>query len=316
MRVVVTGGAGFIGSHLCDRLILEDHEVIAIDNLVTGDAENIAHLAGHDRFHYIRHDVSNFIFVSGKVDAVWHLASPASPNKLSPFGYPQLPIQTLKVGALGTHNALGLARANEAVFLLTSTSEVYGDPEQHPQQEDYWGHVDPIGPRSMYDEAKRFAEAITMAYHRYHGMDTRIARIFNTYGPRMRLDDGRVVPNFLRQALEGEPLTIYGDGQQTRSFCYIDDLVGGLHRLMKTKAHEPINLGNPVEMTIDELAELVLELTGSEAGIEYLTDQRDESDPQQRRPDIGRAKEILSWEPKVPLAEGLRMTIEDFRSRL
>ncbi|MFQ5923238.1 MAG: UDP-glucuronic acid decarboxylase family protein [Anaerolineales bacterium] len=316
MRVVVTGGAGFIGSHLCDRLIEADHEVVAIDNLVTGDAENIAHLAGHDRFHYIRHDVSNFIFVSGKVDAIWHLASPASPNPLSPYGYPRLPIQTLKVGALGTHNALGLARANEAVFLLASTSEVYGDPEQHPQQEDYWGHVDPIGPRSMYDEAKRFAEAITMAYHRHHSMDTRIARIFNTYGPRMLLDDGRVVPNFLRQAIEGEPLTIYGDGQQTRSFCYIDDLVEGLLRLMETKAHEPINLGNPVEMTIEELADLVLRLTGSEGGVEYLADQRDRTDPQQRRPDIDRAKEILDWEPRVPLEEGLRATMEDFRRRL
>ncbi|GMR10949.1 MAG: SDR family oxidoreductase [Anaerolineae bacterium] len=316
MRVVVTGGAGFIGSHLCDRLIEEDHEVVAIDNLVTGDAENIAHLADHDRFHYIRHDVSNFIFVSGKVDAIWHLASPASPNPLSPYGYPQLPIQTLKVGALGTHNALGLARANQAVFLLASTSEVYGDPQQHPQREDYWGHVDPIGPRSMYDEAKRFAEAITMAYHRYHSMDTRIVRIFNTYGPRMRLDDGRVVPNFIRQAIEGKPLTIYGDGQQTRSFCYIDDLVEGLLRLMETKFDEPINLGNPVEMTIEELADLVQRLTGNEAGVEFLADQRDQSDPQQRRPDIGRAKEILNWEPTVPLEEGLRATMKDFRRRL
>jgi len=316
MRVVVTGGAGFIGSHLCDRLIEADHEVVAIDNLVTGNAENLAHLAGHDRFHYIRDDVSNFINVSGKVDAIWHLASPASPNPLSPYGYPQLPIQTLKVGALGTHNALGLARANQAVFLLASTSEVYGDPEQHPQREDYWGRVDPIGPRSMYDEAKRFAEAITMAYHRHHSMDTRIVRIFNTYGPRMRLDDGRVVPNFIRQAIEGEPLTIYGDGQQTRSFCYIDDLVEGLLRLMQTEFHEPINLGNPVEMTIEELADLVLRLTGSEAGVEFLADQRDHSDPQQRRPDIDRAKEILDWEPKVPLEQGLRATMEDFRRRL
>ncbi|MFV1858346.1 MAG: UDP-glucuronic acid decarboxylase family protein [Anaerolineales bacterium] len=316
MRVVVTGGAGFIGSHLCDRLIEADHEVVAIDNLVTGNAENLAHLAGHDRFHYIRDDVSNFIFVSGKVDAIWHLASPASPNPLSPYGYPQLPIQTLKVGALGTHNALGLARANQAVFLLASTSEVYGDPEQHPQREDYWGRVDPIGPRSMYDEAKRFAEAITMAYHRHHSMDTRIVRIFNTYGPRMRLDDGRVVPNFIRQAIEGEPLTIYGDGQQTRSFCYIDDLVEGLLRLMQTEFHEPINLGNPVEMTIEELADLVLRLTGSEAGVEFLADQRDHSDPQQRRPDIDRAKEILDWEPKVPLEQGLRATMEDFRRRI
>lgn len=316
MRVVVTGGAGFIGSHLCNRLIDEGHEVVAIDNLVTGDEENIAELAGHERFHYIRHDVSKFISVSGKVDAIWHLASPASPNPMSPYGYPQLPIQTLKVGALGTHNALGLARVNEAIFLLASTSEVYGDPEQHPQREDYWGHVDPIGPRSMYDEAKRFAEAITMAYHRYHEMDTRIVRIFNTYGPRMRLDDGRAVPNFLRQAIEGEPLTIYGDGQQTRSFCYIDDLIEGLLLLMETKAHEPINIGNPVEMTIEELANIVVQLTGSEGGLEYLADRRDRTDPQQRRPDIARAKDLLGWEPSVSLEEGLRATIEDFRSRI
>lgn len=316
MRVVVTGGAGFIGSHLCDRLIEADHEVVAIDNLITGDAQNIAHLAGHDRFHYIRHDVSDFIFVAGKVDAIWHLASPASPNPSSPYGYPQLPIQTLKVGALGTHNALGLARANQAIFLLASTSEVYGDPEQHPQREDYWGHVDPIGPRSMYDEAKRFAEAITMAYHHYHSMDTRIVRIFNTYGPRMRLDDGRVVPNFIRQAIQGEPLTIYGDGQQTRSFCYIDDLLDGLLRLMETDFHEPINIGNPVEMTIEELANLLLRLTGSESGIEYLADRRDRTDPQQRRPDITRAKELLDWEPRIALEDGLRQTMEDFRRRL
>jgi len=293
-----------------------DHEVIAIDNLVTGDAKNIEHLDADDRFSYIRHDVSNFISVSGKVDAVLHLASPASPNPLSPFGYPQLPIQTLKVGALGTHNALGLARANDAIFLLSSTSEVYGDPEEHPQREDYWGHVDPIGPRSMYDEAKRFAEAITMAYHHHHKMDTRIVRIFNTYGPRMRLDDGRAVPNFLRQAIEGEPLTIYGDGQQTRSFCYIDDLIQGLLLLMETEAHEPINIGNPVEMTIEQLANLVVELTGSEAGLEFLADRRDRTDPQQRRPDITRAKEVLGWEPSVSLEDGLKSTIEDFRSRI
>lgn len=316
MRVVVTGGAGFIGSHLCDRLLDLNHEVIAIDNLVTGDAANIAHLAGHDRFHYIRHDVSNFIFVSGEVDFVWHLASPASPNPDSPYGYPQLPIQTLKVGALGTHNALGLARANQATFLLASTSEVYGDPEQHPQEESYWGRVDPVGPRSMYDEAKRFAEAITMAYHRYHGMDTRIARIFNTYGPRMRLDDGRVVPNFLTQSLSGEPLTIYGDGLQTRSFCYIDDLVEGLIRLMQTQTPDPVNLGNPAEITIKELAELVIRLTGSEAGTRVLPDRRDPTDPQQRRPDISRATEVLGWEPSISLQEGLQRTIDDFRRRL
>lgn len=316
MRTVVTGGAGFIGSHLCDRLLAEGHEVIAIDNLVTGDAANIAQLASHERFRYIRHDVSNFVFVPGTVDVVWHLASPASPNPTSPYGYPQLPIQTLKVGALGTHNALGLAHANEATFLLASTSEVYGDPQVHPQREDYWGHVDPVGPRSMYDEAKRFAEAITMAYHRYHGLDTRIARIFNTYGPRMRLDDGRVVPNFLCQALTGRPLTIYGDGSQTRSFCYVDDLIGGLYRLMLTEVHDPVNLGNPEELTVRDLAETVLRLTGSAAGIEILADRRAPADPQQRRPDIARAMELLDWQPRIGLEEGLRRTIEDFRRRL
>jgi dTDP-glucose 4,6-dehydratase len=316
LRIVVTGGAGFIGSHLCERLLEQEHEVVAIDNLVTGDAANIAHLAGHDGFHYIRHDVSDFIFVSGEVDIVWHLASPASPNPDSPYGYPQLPIQTLKVGALGTHNALGLARANQAIFLLASTSEVYGDPKEHPQSESYWGHVDPVGPRSMYDEAKRFAEAITMAYHRYHGMDTRIARIFNTYGPRMRIDDGRVVPNFLAQAITGKPLTIYGDGLQTRSFCFVDDLVEGLLVLMSTDVPGPINLGNPAEITIKELADLVVQLTGSKAGIETLADRRDPADPQQRQPDISRARELLDWEPSIPLEEGLRRTIADFRRRL
>ena len=307
MRIVVTGGAGFIGSHLCDRLLADGHEVVAIDNLVTGQAENIAHLAGHQRFSHIRHDVSNFIDVPGKVDLIWHLASPASPNPASPYGYPQLPIQTLKVGALGTHNALGLARANQAIFLLTSTSEVYGDPQVHPQREDYWGHVDPVGPRSMYDEAKRFAEAITTAYHRYHGLDTRIARVFNTYGPRMRLDDGRVVPNFLCQALANQPLTIYGDGLQTRSFCFVDDLIEGLCRLMLTPVHDPLNLGNPHEITVLELAEIVLRL---------LADRRGPADPQQRRPDISRAKDLLEWEPRIDLEDGLQRTVEDFRRRL
>jgi dTDP-glucose 4,6-dehydratase len=316
VRIVVTGGAGFIGSHLCDRLLADGHEVIAIDNLVTGQAETIAHLAGHQRFSLIRHDVSNFIDVAGKVDLICHLASPASPNPASPYGYPQLPIQTLKVGALGTHNALGLARANQAIFLLTSTSEVYGDPQVHPQREDYWGHVDPVGPRSMYDEAKRFAEAITTAYHRYHGLDTRIARVFNTYGPRMRLDDGRVVPNFLCQALANQPLTIYGDGQQTRSFCYVDDLIEGLSRLMLTPVHDPLNLGNPHEITVLQLAETVLKLTGSRAGIQVLAERRGPADPQQRRPDISRAKELLAWEPSIDLEDGLRRTIQDFRRRL
>ncbi|HEX9674601.1 MAG TPA: UDP-glucuronic acid decarboxylase family protein [Anaerolineales bacterium] len=316
MRIVVTGGAGFVGSHLCDRLLQEGHQVIAIDNLVTGSVESIAHLAGRDDFRFIKHDVSNFIFVAGKVDVVCHLASPASPNPASPYGYPQLPIQTLKVGALGTHNALGLARANQARFLLASTSEVYGDPKEHPQREDYWGHVDPIGPRSVYDEAKRFAEAITMAYHRYHDLDTRIARIFNTYGPRMRLDDGRVVPNFLCQAIAGQPLTVYGDGAQTRSFCYVDDLVDGLYRLVQADFHEPVNLGNPAEMTIAELGEVVNRLTGNSAALQLIPDARAPADPQQRKPDIRRAKEVLDWEPVTPLEGGLQSTLADFRKRL
>ncbi len=285
MRILVTGGAGFIGSHLCDRLLHEKHEVIVVDNLITGSLENIAHLAGREDFHFIKHDVSNFIYIPGKVDYVMHLASPASPNPNSPFGYPQLPIQTLKVGALGTHNALGVARAHNSQFLLASTSEVYGDPQQHPQEESYWGHVDPVGPRSVYDEAKRFAEAITMAYHRYHGIETHIARIFNTYGPRMRLDDGRVIPNFLCQALREEPLTIYGDGKQTRSFCYVDDLVDGLYRLMLSQEYEPVNLGNPNEISIEELAQTVNHLTQNPAGAKLMADQRAPADPQQRQPD-------------------------------
>lgn len=316
MRILVTGGAGFIGSHLCDRLLQENHEVIVVDNLITGSLDNIAHLAGREDFHFIKHDVSNFIYIPGKVDYVMHLASPASPNPNSPFGYPQLPIQTLKVGALGTHNALGVARAHNSQFLLASTSEVYGDPQQHPQKESYWGHVDPVGPRSVYDEAKRFAEAITMAYHRYHGIETHIARIFNTYGPRMRLDDGRVIPNFLCQALREEPLTIYGDGNQTRSFCYVDDLVDGLYRLMLSQEHEPVNLGNPHEMSIQELALTVNRLTKNPAGVQLLADQRAPADPQQRQPDIHRAKEILDWEPQIDLEEGLLKTIDDFRRRL
>ena len=316
MRALVTGGAGFIGSHLCDRLLAEGHRVVVVDNLVTGNLDNIAHLAGRDDFQFIQHDVSNFIFVPGEVDAVLHLASPASPNPASPFGYPQLPIQTLKVGGLGTHNALGIARAKEARFLLASTSEIYGDPQEHPQKEDYWGHVDPIGPRSVYDEAKRYAEAMTMAYHRYHDLDTRIVRIFNTYGPRLRLDDGRVVPNFICQALQGENLTIYGDGSQTRSFCYVDDLVDGLYRLLMSDYHQPVNLGNPTEMTIAELAEVVLDLTGSESELTYIPERRDSSDPDRRKPDISRAKEVLDWEPEVDLRSGLKKTIEDFKARL
>ena len=315
MRVLVTGGAGFIGSHLCDRLLAEGHQVVVVDNLVTGSLDNIAHLAGRDDFRFIKHDVSNFIFVPGKIEAVVHLASPASPNTASPYGYPNLPIQTLKVGALGTHNALGVARANQARFLMASTSEVYGDPLEHPQSETYWGHVDPIGPRSVYDEAKRFAEAITMAYHRYHSLDTRIARIFNTYGPRMRKDDGRVIPNFIGQALAGQPLTVYGDGLQTRSFCYVDDLVEGLYRLLLSDAHLPVNLGNPVEMTIRQLAEAVNRLTGNPGGMVELPERRGQDDPQQRKPDIARAQELLDWSPRIDLETGLQRTIEDYRAR-
>jgi dTDP-glucose 4,6-dehydratase len=316
VRILVTGGAGFIGSHLSDRLLEEGHQVVVVDNLVTGSTENIAHLVGRSDFHFIKHDVSNFIFVPGEVNYVLHLASPASPNPRSPYGYPQLPIQTLKVGALGTHNALGVARALNVPFLLASTSEVYGDPEVHPQVEEYRGNVDPIGPRSVYDEAKRFAEAITMAYMRYHKLDTRIARIFNTYGPRMRLDDGRVIPNFIVQALKGEPLTVYGDGSQTRSFCYVDDLVEGLFRLMNAGFHEPVNLGNPNEMTIVDLAEKINEMTGNVAGVELLPGKRDVDDPQRRQPNITRAKEKLDWSPQIDLATGLRKTISDFQARM
>jgi dTDP-glucose 4,6-dehydratase len=316
VRILVTGGAGFIGSHLCDRLLAEGHQVVAMDNLITGTLDNIAHLAGNHDFLFIRHDVSNFIFVPGKVNAVLHLASPASPNPTSPYGYPQLPIQTLKVGALGTHHALGVARAHQARFLLASTSEIYGDPQVHPQNEDYWGHVDPIGPRSVYDEAKRFAEAITMAYHRYHDLDTRIVRIFNTYGPRMRLDDGRVVPNFIVQALSEKPLTVYGDGAQTRSFCYVDDMVEGLYRLLLSDEMRPVNLGNPNELTISGLAQLINQITENQAGISVLPERRGAADPQRRKPDIARAREILGWQPTVDLELGLRKTIEDFRARL
>ena len=315
MRILVTGGSGFIGSHLCDLLLRKEHEVVVVDNLITGDIQNIAHLAGRDDFSFVKYDVSNFIFIPGKVNAVMHLASPASPNPASPYGYPQLPIQTLKVGALGTHNALGVARAHGASFLLASTSEVYGDPEEHPQNESYWGHVDPVGPRSVYDEAKRFAESITMAYHRYHDLDTHIARIFNTYGPRMRLDDGRVVPNFICQAFEQKPLTIYGDGSQTRSFCYVDDLIEGLYLLLTSSETLPVNLGNPVEMTILELAETINRLTENTGGIKFIEDGRAPADPQQRQPDISRADDILGWQPKVDLETGLIRTIDDFRSR-
>jgi dTDP-glucose 4,6-dehydratase len=309
MRVLITGAAGFLGSHLCERFLAEGHQVIAMDNLITGSTRNIAHLAGHERFRFIKHDVTEYIYVHEPLEAVLHFASPASP-----IDYLQLPIQTLKVGALGTHKALGLARAKGARFLLASTSEVYGDPLAHPQSEDYWGNVNPIGPRGVYDEAKRFAEALTMAYHRSHGLDTRIARIFNTYGPRMRLDDGRVVPNFIGQALRGEPMTVHGDGSQTRSFCFCSDLIEGVYRLLGSDYTQPLNLGNPNEMTILELAHLINGLTGNHAGVVYKPLPPD--DPKVRRPDIRRAHGILDWQPEVSLQDGLERTIEWFRGVL
>ena len=315
MRVLITGAAGFLGSHLCDLLLSKGHSVIGMDNFITGSPENLVHLAGNENFSFIKHDVSEYIFVPGKVDAVLHFASPASPNPASPFSYPSLPIQTMKAGALGTHNTLGVAKANNARFLLASTSEIYGDPEVHPQKETYWGHADPIGFRSVYDEAKRFAEAMTMAYHRFHGVDTRIVRIFNTYGPRMRIDDGRVVPNFIDQAMKHEALTVYGDGLQTRSFCYVDDLVEGIYRLLMSDEHYPVNIGNPAEISILEFAKRINELTGNPAGIVYKADKRLGDDPQRRQPDITRAREILQWEPRVKLEDGLRSTIEYFKSR-
>jgi dTDP-glucose 4,6-dehydratase len=316
MRILITGAAGFLGSHLCERLLADGHEVVGMDNFITGSPENLAHLSINPKFSFIRHDVSNFIFVPGKVDAVLHFASPASPNPKSPYGYVNLPIQTMKAGALGTHNTLGLARINRSRFLLASTSEIYGDPLEHPQSESYWGHVDPIGLRSVYDEAKRFAEALTMAYHRFHGIDTRIVRIFNTYGPRMHLDDGRVVPNFIQQALRGEALTIYGDGQQTRSFCYVDDLVDGITRLLLSDEHLPVNIGNPAELTILEFAEKINKIVGNSAGMVFKEAERLESDPQRRRPDITRARTILGWEPQIDLEEGLQKTIPYFRQKL
>jgi dTDP-glucose 4,6-dehydratase len=316
MRILVTGAAGFLGSHLCDYLLAEGHEVVGMDNFVTGSPDNIAHLAGNGKFTFYRNDVSNYILVPGKIDAVLHFASPASPNPASPFGYPNLPIQTMKAGALGTHNCLGLCRAQGARFLLASTSEVYGDPLEHPQKETYWGHTDPVGPRSMYDEAKRFAEALTMSYHNYHNVDTRIARIFNTYGPRMRLDDGRVVPNFLQQAIQGKPLTVYGDGSQTRSLCYVDDLMDGIYRLLMTDEHMPVNIGNPVEMTILEFAESINRIVGNQAGIVFEQKDRLGNDPQRRQPDISRAREILGWEPKISLEEGIHRTIPYFKQKI
>lgn len=316
MRILITGAAGFLGSHLCERLLKDGHQVVGMDNFVTGSPDNLAHLAGNPGFLFIRHDVSNFIFVPGKVDAVMHFASPASPNPASPYGYTNLPIQTMKAGALGTHNTLGVAIAHKARYLLASTSEIYGDPLEHPQRESYWGHVDPIGVRSVYDEAKRFAEALTMAYHRYHGLDTRIVRIFNTYGPRMRLDDGRVVPNFIQQALRHEPLTVYGEGNQTRSFCYVDDLIEGIIRLLLSNEHEPVNIGNPNETTILELARTINEIIGNPSGIIYKPALRLGDDPQRRRPDITRARTILKWEPRISLHEGIQRTIPYFKQKM
>ncbi|MEP0804916.1 MAG: SDR family oxidoreductase [Chloroflexota bacterium] len=316
MRILITGAAGFLGSHLCDRLLAEGHEVIGLDNFITGNPENLAHLQGNEKFSFQRHDVSNYIFVKGRVDAVLHFASPASPNPQSPAGYFNLPIQTMKAGALGTHNCLGVAKAHNAKFLLASTSEIYGDPLVHPQREDYTGNVDPVGPRAVYDEAKRFAESLTMAYHRYHGVDTRIVRIFNTYGPRMDLEDGRALPNLLKQALLGQPLTVYGDGSQTRSFCYVDDLIDGIVKLLYSGEHLPVNIGNPNEMSILHFAETINRIVGNRAGITFVRDARSVRDPQQRQPDITRARQILQWEPKISLEEGIRRTIPYFKEKL
>jgi dTDP-glucose 4,6-dehydratase len=306
---VVTGGTGFLGSHLCDRLLAEGFRVIAIDNFITGSSDNVEHLAGDPNFRLMRRNVSEFIFVPGAVDFVFHFASPASP-----IDYLEHPIPTLKVGALGTHNSLGLAKDKGAKFLLASTSECYGDPLVHPQNEDYWGNVNPIGPRGVYDEAKRFAEAMTMAYHRFHGMDTKIVRIFNTYGPRMRLRDGRVVPAFISQALNNEPLTIFGDGTQTRSFCYVSDLIEGIFRLAMSDQHGPVNIGNPVEMTIRQFAEKILSITGSTGGITFKELPVD--DPKVRQPDITRARKLFGWEPKIDFDSGIRTTIDYFRKKL
>ncbi len=308
-RILVTGGAGFLGSHLCERLVNDGYQVICMDNYITGNNRNIEHLKGNDKIEFVEHDVSKYISVDGEIDFILHFASPASP-----IDYLELPIQTLKVGSLGTHNSLGLAVAKKSGFLLASTSEVYGDPKIHPQPESYWGNVNPIGPRGVYDEAKRFAEAMTMAYHRVHGVDSRIVRIFNTYGPKMRVHDGRAIPEFISQALKGEPITVFGDGSQTRSFCYIDDLIEGIISLMNSGEHEPVNLGNPHEMTINQLAEKIVELTDSSSEIVFKP--LPEDDPKVRQPDITKAKKILDWEPKVTLEEGLSKTIEYFRETL
>jgi len=307
MRVLITGAAGFLGSHLCDRFLADGHQVVGLDNFITGHADNIAHLTGQPKFEFVRHNISTYTYVAGPIDGVLHFASPASP-----IDYLEHPIPTLKVGALGTHNALGLALAKRARFFLASTSEVYGDPLVHPQPESYWGNVNPVGPRGVYDEAKRFAEAMTMAYHRYHKLDTRVVRIFNTYGPRMRPRDGRVVSNFIVQALAGEPVTIYGDGSQTRSFCYVSDEVEGIYRLFMSGESDPVNIGNPVEYTVRQLAEVVLELTGARVPVEMKPLPVD--DPKVRQPDITRARTILGWEPTVQLRDGVARTIEYFRS--
>ncbi len=309
LKTLVTGGAGFLGSHLCDKLIKEDHEVICMDNLSTGDMDNISHLVGNDKFHFIKYNVTEYVHVNGSLDNILHFASPASP-----IDYMEMPIQTLKVGSLGTHKALGLTKEKKARFLLASTSEVYGDPLIHPQSEDYYGNVSPIGPRGVYDEAKRFAEAITMAYHRYHGIDTRIVRIFNTYGPRMRMNDGRVVPAFLCQALKGEDITVFGDGKQTRSFCYVSDLIEGIYRLLMSDETNPVNIGNPTEMTVLAFAQEVIRITGSKSKIIYNPLPQD--DPKVRQPDISKSKQVLGWEPKVALEEGLKETLLFFKEKL
>ncbi len=308
-NVVITGGAGFLGSHLCDKFISEGFKVICVDNLITGNVNNISHLAGNEDFSFIKHDITNYIFLPGRIDYILHFASPASP-----IDYLKLPIQTLKVGSLGTHKVLGLAKEKGARMLLASTSEVYGDPDVHPQKEDYWGNVNPIGPRGVYDEAKRFAEAITMAYHRYHRLDTRIVRIFNTYGPRMRLDDGRALPAFVGQALRGEDLTVFGDGSQTRSFCYVSDLVDGIFKLLMSDEVEPVNIGNPAEITIKQFAEEVIKLTGTKSKICYKPLPVD--DPKVRQPDISKARSLLGWSPKVGREDGLKITIDYFKKSL
>lgn len=308
-RALVTGGAGFLGSHLCDRLIADGYEVIAMDNFITGDASNVAHLFGHERFSFVKYDVTNYLHIDGPLDFVFHFASPASP-----IDYLEYPIQTMKVGSIGTMRTLGLAKAKKAVFLMASTSECYGDPLVHPQREDYWGNVNPVGPRGVYDEAKRFAEAMTMAYHRYHHVETRIVRIFNTYGPRMRLNDGRALPTFMLQALRGEDVTVFGDGSQTRSFCFVSDLIDGIVRLSRSNEHYPVNIGNPHEMTILEFARKVVELTGSKSKI--VERPLPEDDPKIRQPDISKARKLLGWEPKVNLHDGLSITFEYFKKQV